>query len=186
MKYTERQKTAIIEELWVKSYKKLHYFLGRWPMSTEEREDIVQEAFAKAFKSLESFKGNCKLETWLFQIAKNLYFNKVRYNHVQKRDYAGFDVKAYFEMQNHSAQGGRVTDPIVQVELNKIVDSVILFKFKTRPEWVEVMREIFINFTDLSHAELAETYGVDVDAVRREKFQIRKRIAERLRALKAI
>lgn len=186
MKYTEQQKTAIIEELWATSHKKLDNFLKHWPISPEDRADIIQEAFARAFNKLESFRGSCKLESWLFQIAKNIYLNKIRYNHVQKRNYSQFDMKTYHKIQAHTGNPGRVLDPLIQAELEKIVESVIAFKFKKRPEWIQVMREIFINYSDLSHAELAETYGVNPASMRREKFQIRKRIAERLRALKVI
>lgn len=38
-------------------------------------EDITQETFLKALKSIDGFKGNCKLQVWLCQIAKNTYFS---------------------------------------------------------------------------------------------------------------
>ncbi len=186
MRYTEEQKTKVIEQLWVTSAKKLYNFLGRFNMSTEEREDVVQEAFAKAYKSLGSFKGEARLETWLFKIAKNIWLNKIRYNHMQKRDYAAFDIKQYFELQGYSTQASRVTDPLVQEDLAKIVEATIVGRFKSRPEWIEVMREIFINYTDMSHDELAEAYGVNKRSMRREKYQLSRRIEEKLRALKAI
>lgn len=37
-------------------------------------EEITQETFFKALKSIDKFKGNCKLNVWLCQIAKNTYF----------------------------------------------------------------------------------------------------------------
>ena len=78
MKYTDEQKNTMIEDLWNSSSKKLFNYLGKYNMSREEREDTVSEAFARAFKSLETFKGTCKLESWLFQIAKNIYLNKIQ------------------------------------------------------------------------------------------------------------
>lgn len=37
-------------------------------------EEITQEAFYKAMKHLDKFDGNCKLDVWLCQIAKNTYY----------------------------------------------------------------------------------------------------------------
>lgn len=38
-------------------------------------EDITSEAFLSAIKSIGKFKGGCSIRVWLFQIAKNAYFN---------------------------------------------------------------------------------------------------------------
>jgi RNA polymerase sigma-70 factor (ECF subfamily) len=186
MKYTEEQKTKLIEELWVNSRKKLVNFLYRYNMSPEEREDTVQEAFTRAYKSMDSFRGGCKMETWLFQIAKNIYLNNIRYNHVKKRERTTFDIESYIHTQMFRSSAASITNPIVQAELEKIVDSVIKTKFRERPEWQLVMREIFINDTDMGHAELAEAYGVNARAIRREKFKIGRRIQEKLRAMQII
>lgn len=45
-------------------------------------EEITQETFFKALKSIDKFKGNCKINVWLCQIAKNTYFS---YYNKQKR-----------------------------------------------------------------------------------------------------
>ena len=37
-------------------------------------EDLAQETFLKAMKHIGSFRGECKLEVWLCQIAKNTWF----------------------------------------------------------------------------------------------------------------
>ncbi|MCL1949353.1 MAG: RNA polymerase sigma factor [Turicibacter sp.] len=39
-------------------------------------EDVTQETFFKALKNVDKFKGECKLEVWLCQIAKNHYFTQ--------------------------------------------------------------------------------------------------------------
>ena len=38
-------------------------------------EEITQETFFKALKNIDKFKGECKLNVWLCQIAKNTYFS---------------------------------------------------------------------------------------------------------------
>lgn len=40
-------------------------------------EEVTQETFFKAIKSIDKFKGNCKINVWLCQIAKNTYFSYI-------------------------------------------------------------------------------------------------------------
>lgn len=41
-------------------------------------EEIAQETFFKALCKIESFRGQCKISTWLCQIAKNCYYEQLR------------------------------------------------------------------------------------------------------------
>ncbi len=41
-------------------------------------EEVTQEAFFKALKGIDGFKGNCRLNSWLCQIAKNTYYSYVK------------------------------------------------------------------------------------------------------------
>ena len=37
-------------------------------------EDLTQDTFLQAFQSLERFRGECRISTWLCQIARHLYW----------------------------------------------------------------------------------------------------------------
>ena len=52
-------------------------------------EDVTQDAFYKAMEHMDQFDGQCKLYTWLCQIAKNTYFT---YAKKQSRHTAEIDV----------------------------------------------------------------------------------------------
>ena len=41
-------------------------------------EDITQETFYNAIKKIDTFKNECKIETWLCSIARNIYLNSKR------------------------------------------------------------------------------------------------------------
>ena len=41
-------------------------------------EDITQETFYNAIKKIDTFKNDCKIETWLCSIAKNVFLNQKR------------------------------------------------------------------------------------------------------------
>ena len=38
-------------------------------------EEITQETFFKALKKIDSFRGECRMQVWLCQIAKNTYYS---------------------------------------------------------------------------------------------------------------
>jgi RNA polymerase sigma-70 factor, ECF subfamily len=44
----------------------------------EEARDIVQEVFLHHFEKEKSFKGDCSYKTWLFIIARNLCYSRLR------------------------------------------------------------------------------------------------------------
>ncbi len=41
-------------------------------------EDLTQETFAIAVKEIDKFKGECKISVWLCQIAKHLWYKKIK------------------------------------------------------------------------------------------------------------
>lgn len=41
-------------------------------------EEITQEAFFKALKNIDTFRGECKLNVWLCQIAKNTFYTAAK------------------------------------------------------------------------------------------------------------
>jgi RNA polymerase sigma factor (sigma-70 family) len=43
-------------------------------------EDITSETFLKALKSIDHFRGECDIQVWLCQIAKNCYYSYMKRN----------------------------------------------------------------------------------------------------------
>lgn len=47
-------------------------------------EELLQETFFQAFTAIHRFKGKSKVRTWLYQIAKYVYYNHQKKNRFQK------------------------------------------------------------------------------------------------------
>jgi RNA polymerase sigma-70 factor (ECF subfamily) len=62
-------------EIYDKYFKDVYRYILSLSRNSRIAEDITQETFIKAFKCIDSFKGNCKLQVWLCQIAKNTYYS---------------------------------------------------------------------------------------------------------------
>lgn len=43
-------------------------------------DDLAQETFIKAYKGIPSYQGQCQFLTWLFAIAKNVFYEHLRRN----------------------------------------------------------------------------------------------------------
>lgn len=51
----------------------------------DEAEELTQEVFIKVCANLRRFRGDAKFSTWLFQIAKNLSLNRIKYLRRRRR-----------------------------------------------------------------------------------------------------
>src|SRR5215472_6735662 len=69
---------SAFEEL-VKRYdRKLYRIAQGITHNNDDAEEVVQTAFLKAYQNLNRFRGNAKFATWLFPIAMNESFMKLR------------------------------------------------------------------------------------------------------------
>lgn len=65
------------DELYI-YYKFLFGYVYSLSQNKEITEDIVQDTFVKAMENIDKFNGECKVETWLCKIARNLYISYIR------------------------------------------------------------------------------------------------------------
>lgn len=105
-------------------------------------EEITQETFFKALKNIDRFNGNCKISTWLCQIAKNTY-----YSH-SKKEGRQSDFSLSFEISEKSLEE-RFTDKETAYSIHEV-----LHKLK------EPYKEIFWlrTFGDLSFAQIGTLF----------------------------
>lgn len=71
-------------------YKYLVYLTGNLSVT----EEFLQETFFQAFKNINKFKGESKISTWLYGIARNAYLKN--YNREKKHNLCHID-----ELNNH-------------------------------------------------------------------------------------
>lgn len=67
-----------IEEIYVKYAKLVYKYVFCLTRNEDISEEIVQETFLVAVKDINKFKGECKITTWLCQIAKNIWYRKLK------------------------------------------------------------------------------------------------------------
>lgn len=67
-----------IEEIYIKYAKVIYKYIFCLTGNEDISEEIVQETFLVAVKDINKFKGECKITTWLCQIAKNIWYRKLK------------------------------------------------------------------------------------------------------------
>lgn len=69
-----------IEELYREYAKQVYKFLFSMCHSHEIAEELTQETFFRAIKSIKSYNGSCKINVWLCQIAKHVWYQELAKN----------------------------------------------------------------------------------------------------------
>ena len=141
-------------------------------------EDIVQTTFLKAVQQSNSFREECKLSTWLCQIAKNEYLNYCR-KHQREHSY-----DAYIE------QKGEWLESKEEYVCDNILEKILL-----KEEAVEVRKvllgldgtyreEIRLRiFGECSFKEIGNMFGKDATWARVTYYRAKRKIAEELKRM---
>ena len=66
------------QEIYETCYPLVYAFLLKQCGDAHLAEELAQDTFVRALKAINSFKGDCRLETWLCQIAKNTWISECR------------------------------------------------------------------------------------------------------------
>lgn len=102
-------------------------------------EDLAQETFLKAMAHIEDFRGECKLEVWLCQIAKNTWFT-YRKKHARSQSLDELPFEPFVQAQDAEAA----------MELHKA-----LHRLEEPYKEVVSLRAL----GELSFAQIAELFG---------------------------
>ena len=69
------------DEIYQRSARQVYRFLLRLTGSEDLAEELTAETFYQAFLHISRFRGECSIETWLCQIARNEYISYTRKKH---------------------------------------------------------------------------------------------------------
>ena len=65
------QETINIENIWIKVYGKLFGYISQHAIDKDDVNDIIQDTFLKVKTNINSLRNPVKVESWIFQIARN-------------------------------------------------------------------------------------------------------------------
>ena len=106
-------------------------------------EEITQEAFFKALKNIGTFRGECKLDVWLCQIAKNTFYTAA------KRQQRQVDYPLEL-IQSDEAIDQKISDKETAFQIHKLLHAL-----------EEPYKEVFClrTFGELSFKDIGVLFG---------------------------
>jgi RNA polymerase sigma-70 factor, ECF subfamily len=157
---------AAFEELVRRYQQRLLAVFDQLVPTREQAEDLAQEVFMRVFRARERYEPGAKFSTWLFTIANNVASNAIRTLTRRKEVNIGpsknaANEAAPLEHMATDASGLMPTRQVDQMERAEIV-RLAIDSLNDRQK----MALMLCKFEGMSYAEIAETMGLTVKAVK--------------------
>lgn len=127
-------------------------------------EDITQETFYNAIKKIDTFKNDCKIETWLCGIAKNIFLNQKRKKQTEN----------ILDYPNLVADSNTEENFIKDESVKRILAEAV--KLETPYKEVFYMKIL----GDMPYSTIADVFGKTENWARVTYFRAKKQIEERM------
>lgn len=166
------------EDLFQRYHRPVVAFFMRRGFSAEESRDLAQETFLRVFKHIEGFRGESSVETWLFQVAANLYKNTLRSQATLKRDAQ--------EVPLDTEEGGTAVEDRGPREPGQLASLLAQERARKLRDALEdlppqMRQAVFLRIDqDLKYREIAVVMRVSIETVKAHLYQARQQLREKL------
>ena len=127
-------------------------------------EDITQETFYNAIKKIDTFKNDCKIETWLCSIARNIFLNSKRKNQTE-------NILDYPDLATDST-------PEENVIKNENIKRILTEAVNLETPYKEVFYMKILG--DMPYSIIADVFSKTENWARVTYFRAKKQIEERM------
>lgn len=90
-------KETLIEDLYIRKYTTIRGRIYSFVKNIHVAEELTQDVFLQVYIGLDSFKGQCKLDTWVYEITNHVCYNYLRKCHTHKRNAYTFSMNKILE-----------------------------------------------------------------------------------------
>ena len=155
------------ESVYDQFHAKIRRYLDRL-VGASESEDVTQEVFVKVSQALPTFRGDSNLSTWMYRIATNTAYDKLRSPSSRR---VGEPVEHDAILDDSPA----AEQKLVRQEMNDCIGGYIS---RLPPTYRAVL--ILSEQQDLTNQEIADALGVTVDTVKIRLHRARARLKKEL------
>lgn len=148
---------------------KIRRYLTRL-LGTNEADDAAQEVFAKISQALTQFRGESSLSTWIYRIATNTAYDRLRSPSFRRAGEVPLDSAAPV----HDPSTG-VDQTLVRREMNECIDEYIAHLPASYRSVV-----ILSEHEGLTNQEIADTLTVSLETVKIRLHRARARLRQDL------
>lgn len=178
-----RREAPEAAELLVETYGDRVYRLAhRITGSKEDAEEAAQDALWTAARKIAMFRGDSAFGSWLYRIAANAAYQKLRARKTQSHEISLDDVLPALDQQGLHFEpmtdwSPRVDDHALRSELRDVLETAIA---GLPPDYQTAM--VLHDIEGLSNPDIAEALGISLPAVKsrvhRSRLFLRQRLAE--------
>ncbi len=154
----------------------IHAFFARRGCSEEECRDLAQETFLRLCRGIATFRGRSRFETWLYEIAANVWRNEIRGRSAAKRDRpeVSLDAAPWSEDSAPVALESPERDPDAEA-LAKEQVALVRRGVETLPPRMRRCLQLRLD-QELKFREIAVIEQVSIDTVKSQLAQARQRL----------
>jgi RNA polymerase sigma-70 factor, ECF subfamily len=157
------------DDLYAEFHARIRRYLSRL-VSAREAEDLTQEVFARVSKALPRFRGDSKVSTWVYRIATNIAFDRLRSPAFAR----GGQVLLEGERPTTERSAG-IELVLVRKEMN---DCIRQYIDGLPPSYRSVV--ILSEQEELTNQEIADALGITLDTVKIRLHRARARLRSQL------
>jgi len=179
-----RAEPTAMEQLVERYANRVYRLTLRITGAREDAEEATQDALWTAGRKIHTFKGDAAFGSWLYRIAANAAYMKLRSRKGKAGEIALDDVLPVLDAGGHHFEpmddwSRRVDERALQSELRRVLESAIA-ELPADYRTVVVLHDI----EGVSNPDIAETLGLSLPAVKsrihRSRLFLRKRLSEYL------
>ncbi len=169
------------DALVAKYEKKIFNIIYRFIGDYEEATDLTQETFISAFRHYDKFRGESKVFTWLYQIARNLCINRIRQRERQ-RSLRIESLDQPRDAHDEDSMTREIADltqsPHQKLEEKELRQRVLAAIESLPPDYKEVI--LLREFQELSYNEIVEATGLTLENVKTRLSRARGMLRRKL------
>ena len=158
------------EEVYKQYYRQVYFYVLGLCRNEHIAEEITQETFFKVLEKMDTFRGECRINVWITQIAKNTFYNYCRRKKLDPENYLE-DVEENVAEQTQKSFEEKLMDKEAAKEIHMVLHKM-----------PEPYREVFWMrvFGELSFREIGNIHGKTESwarvAYHRAKLMIREEL----------
>ena len=165
-------------------YGPVHGFFVKRGFSHEDSHDLAQETFLRVHKSLSTFRGESRFNTWVYQIAANIFRNDLRDRSTLKRAAQEVSLEDLQDQIPDAPLG--YSSPAREKDYDGPLENLLA------DERHRVLREalgslppqmrncVILRLDDLKYREIADLMQVSIETVKAHLFQARQQLKGKL------
>lgn len=169
------------DALFDKYNKKIFNIIYRFIGDYEEANDLTQETFMSAYRHFDNFRGDSKVFTWLYQIARNLCINRIRQRDRQ-RSLRMESLDQPRDANDEDSVTREIADlsqsPHLKLEQKELSQRVLAAIESLPPDYKEVI--LLREFQELSYNEIVEVTGLTLENVKTRLSRARGMLRRKL------